>query len=184
MSSRTPRRSFAHPFVVTLAAIPACSGGNASGPPPHKNPPPPTYIEPASPTPAPTDPATEPAVPTSPPEPVEAAPAPPAPSAPGAPAQPKAPDYASRWHVFKSGAACMATVHVDCPKPEAGKAVPTCNPPAPTPYTCPPGMTEGASLTVVRRAHSTTCWIEQPPVKCPPGARCNPPPPRGVDCPK
>jgi hypothetical protein len=178
---------FARSFVVTLAAIPAipaCGGSNVQ---PHTNPPRPTYpaeAPPATGEPTETSPATPtegaPATPTAP----EAGlPAPAPPAQPGEPAQAKPPDYTSRWIVTKSGATCLAEPKIECPTAAPGKPVPTCNPPPASVYKCPEGMTE-ASLTVVRYANSTQCVVERAPVACPPNARCNPPPPRRVDCPK
>jgi hypothetical protein len=176
MSARTPRRTFAHPFVVTLAAVPACTSPR----PPHQNPPPPpTPTEPASPDTAQTPP-TAPTAPTT-PDPASPPPAP----APGAPAQGKAkpPDYTQRWYVTKNGATCLATPHLECPTAPPGQPAPTCNPPPPSAYRCPDGVTD-ASFTVVRYANTVQCVIQPPPPKCPPNAACNPPRPRPVECPK
>lgn len=176
MAARTPRRTFASSFVVTLAAIPAASMG-CNPPPPqspgahgHVNPPPPAYVEPAT----PATPAAEPAAPAPPPPPAQ----PPAAEPADAP-----PTHAARWHVTKRGDACMAQPHVECPTGAPGQPVPTCNPPPPRAYECPPNMTE-ASLTVERRPGDPACFVERAPMRCPEGARCNPPPPRRVACPK
>lgn len=173
MSARTPRRSFARSFVVTLAAVPACGGGGGgagSGPPMIGNPP-----------------APEPTVPTSPPEPTPAPTPDPTPTpAPGEPAQAKpgkAPDYSQHWIVTKNGATCLAQPRVECPKGVPGQPMPTCNPPPASAYTCPDGMGAGP-ITVVRYANTFDCVIEPPPTRCPEGVRCNPPPPRRVECPK
>lgn len=176
MSARTPRRTFAHPFVVTLAAVPACSHPQRfhDNPPP---PPPPITNEPAAPDPAAT-------APTSPPEAAPTPPPAPAPT-PGGPAQAqdKAPDTTQRWLVTKNGATCLAQPKVECPRAAPGKAMPTCNPPAARPYPCPDGVAQ-ASFIVVQFANAVHCVIEQPPPHCPPNASCNPPPPRRVECPK
>src|SRR5262245_27010607 len=50
MAARTPRRTFASSFVITLAAIPGCYRDATPAEPPHVNPPPPQ----PQPTPAPT----------------------------------------------------------------------------------------------------------------------------------
>jgi hypothetical protein len=183
---------FARSFVVTLAAIPAIPACGGSNVPPHQNPPRPTYPEQAppqatEPTPTETAPATPtetaPAAPMTQPGTPAPAPAPAPPAQPGEPAQAKAPDYTSRWIVTKSGATCLAEPVVECPKGAPGQPMPTCNPPAASVYKCPEGMNE-ASLTVVRFANTTQCVVERAPVACPPNVRCNPPPPRRVDCPK
>jgi len=78
---------------------------------------------------------------------------------------------------------CSAVVAVDCPKPQPGKPMVTCNPPAPQPYTCPDGFADGDSLKLILRAGDTECYVDYGPMHCPKGARCNPPPPRKLPCP-
>lgn len=97
-----------------------------------------------------------------------------------------------RWHVFRRAAdpkatppraeQCFAEPHVDCPKPEAGKPVRTCNPPAPIPYACP-ATVKDTTFAVVLAVGATECRVVDPPVKCAPGEKCNPPAPRAVPCP-
>lgn len=162
MAARTPRRSFATPFVITLAAAPACYV--QSSPPP------------AQPQPAPA-PSTQPAPPAQPtPSPAPAQqPAPPVVINPPMPqAQTVSPN--TKWTVYKQAdGACMAAVKVEC-KPQA-----TCNPPPPFKYECPQGATLPA--TVASNADGTACAIEYPMPKCPPNTACNPPRPTPVACP-
>src|SRR5262245_55864460 len=107
MSARTPRRVFANPFVVTLAALPACY--TSTGPAPTVAP-----IAPVEPTATATPPALNP---------------PPATSPPTSPPGPV--DYDQSWTVTKSGGTCRAQPEVECPKAEPGLPAPTCNPPPP-----------------------------------------------------
>lgn len=209
MSARTPRRTFANPFVITLAAT-GCYAQTGSPPPhqprpqvahgdhdhslPHTNPPPPPYQEPIPTTvenpPRPTTTPT-PAPPATPPTDTR--------PAPGTvvlveQTQPKPGtfNYDQRWHVMKRGATCQAMAKVECPKPtKQGGPMPTCNPPPPMKYACPPNMTE-PSLTIVQYAGATDCVIEPKAAACPPpggtpgGVKvmCNPPRPQKVACPK
>ena len=53
MAARAPRRNFASPFVITLAAIPGCYRDSKPVEPPHVNPPPPQPQPAPDPTPAP-----------------------------------------------------------------------------------------------------------------------------------
>jgi hypothetical protein len=174
MSVRTLRRSFAAPFVVTLATT-ACGPAKPLNPPgPHENPPPPT---------------------TKPTEPVVAAPDPvdqPTPAPGLEPADKKEPaKYERKWTVMRNmkpdakATECRAFVDANCPKGEPGKPMPTCNPPPPIPYTCPDGFStdKGATLKIVLRAGATECFVDYGPMKCPEGAKCNPPPPRKLPCP-
>jgi hypothetical protein len=78
---------------------------------------------------------------------------------------------------------CRAAIHVECPKPEPGKPVRTCNPPAPIDYACPADVKD-ASFVVTLGKGETACYVQDPPMKCPEGAKCNPPEPRKVACPQ
>jgi hypothetical protein len=156
MPARTPRRSFANPFVVTLAALPGCHV--AVDPPPNVPP-----VEPVATATATA--ATAPVAPTAPP-----------------PGPPVAVEREQTWSVIKSGGACQAFLQVDCPKPQPGVLTPTCNPPAPVKYDCPAGLAEGGSVRVIQPAKQTEC-LKMPQVRCPPLATCNPPPPTKVACP-
>lgn len=159
MASRIPRRTFAAPFVVTLAA-----GCYTQSPPPAQPPPqapPPTQPDPVVANPPRPQPDPQP-TPTQMP-----------------PMNPPAPQTsAAQWTVTKQGAICTAAIKVDCPPRLA------CNPPGPHQVDCYPNMADGASLTVIRNAGAVDCIIPPPPTHCPPKAACNPPPPRHVDCPK
>ena len=183
MSARSPRRTFAASFVVTLAAAPACV---TTPPPPPNNPPGPT--EPIAAGPEVRDHRADPAGPTGPevrdhrgdPGPTENPPPPPPPPPPDAP--PTAGER--RWVLQMHDGKCSTRANANCPKPEPGKPMRTCNPPAPQPYTCPTGMTDGTTLAIVQWAGASDCVIPPPPVSCPKGAMCNPPPPRKVACPR
>jgi len=167
MAARTPRRSFAAPFVITLATAPACYVSSAPPPqqppaaPPAEQAPPqnaPAVVVANPPRPQP-DPQPTPAVVMNPPRPQPAEPA------------------GTRWHVFRSGDGCEAAVSVDCPKGAM------CNPPPPQKVDCPPGLTMPKGLDIVSQGDGT-CVVEPEPMNCPPHAMCNPPRPRSVSCPK
>jgi hypothetical protein len=180
MSARAPRRRFASPFVVTLAAAGSAACTNPPRPePPTSNPPPPGQPEEPEPTPTPTpEPTVQP--PTT--EPTTAAPGAPAPvDAKREPAK-----FEMRWTVskLKGQADCQAFLDPNCPKPEKGKPVPTCNPPPPTKYACPADFADGQSMKIILRVGATECFEQQPAMRCPENAKCNPPPPRKVECPK
>jgi hypothetical protein len=177
MAARLPRRTFSNPFVVTLAAIPACVSSTA--PPPTTVQPEPVQVSPApvaEPTagtqPATPPPAAPPVVVANPPRPVD----PPAPE--------PAATYDQHWRVTKSGDTCLAMADVKCPTAAPGMPRPTCNPPPPIKYACPDGFTDGQPMTIVLRAGETECKVDFGPMKCPPKAMCNPPRPRVVACPK
>jgi hypothetical protein len=166
MAARTPRRSFATPFVITLAAAPACYVQSSPAPsqPPQQQP---TTAEPA-PQPQPTAPPqsqTPPPVIVNPPMPQTQP-----------PAQTVPPN--AKWTVFKQGDSCMAAEKVTC-QPKA-----TCNPPPPFKYECPQNVSIENSITVASNADGTACVVEYAPVKCPPNTACNPPRPTPVACPK
>ena len=164
MAARAPRKLFASPFVVTLAALPAaCFSGTTS----------PQVV----PSPQPAEPGGEPAVVTD-----STPPRGSTPSQSGGTAQTYT--FDQRWTVMKSGDSCSAMARVECPKPTtAGGPVPTCNPPPPMKVACPDGWDGKQALTIVQYANQATCMVEPPPMKCPQGAVCNPPPPRKVACP-
>ena len=191
MAARTPRRVFASPFVITLAACTSSSTPPPQQPvvvqqgedhsdhnKPHTNPPPPTGHEEPTPT-APQTVVTNPPRPTTDP----AQPAPPPTPVDQKPEEKKPVDYDQSWLVSKSGATCSAQPRANCPKPAPGKPIPPCNPPPAMKYTCPDGMGDKVAVTVVKHAKATTCVIQPEPMKCPQGAMCNPPPPRIVPCP-
>lgn len=162
-ASRKPRRAFAVPLVMTVAAMPACivtepkpaqpqTGGTTTRdhrpPPPtrHENPPPPST------DPTPIDPV---------------------------PAQVEAPDYHRNWTVsLQKDGTCEAYMAVECKKGA------TCNPPPPQPIACPEGITAARPVDIFASAGSWDCYIKPPESKCPEKATCNPPPPRKTACPK
>lgn len=155
--SRHAPRSLAAPFVVTLAALPACG----------------------------QEPAKSPGAVVVPVESGEAGAAPivtePAADA-GAPSKGGGrPTHRASWDVKRTadGKGCVANAQVDCPPGAA------CNPPRPTSIACPPGME--ASATISRGEGETECTFHAfYDVRCPMGATCNPPPPRTgkIDCPE
>lgn len=187
MAARAPRRSFAAPFVVTLAAtIPAAACVVQSRPAPqaasgsevrdHRgagpsaaesatptNPPRPTGPE-AEPSPAPPTTA-PPATYTNPPRPtgsqVEPSPAPPTTATP--PAGPGA----SRPPVATTATAGVAPATSPAPTVVA-------NPPRPTVVTQP-----DRRWTIMMTGGSCKAYVE---VTCPADATCNPPPPRATKC--
>lgn len=193
MAARAPRRTFATPFVVTLAAVPACYVQSSpqpqsqpvaqtdpqptdshpvvvSNPPrPQPQPQPPPQPQPQQPNPSaihnPPRPQPDPAQTQPAQEPPKVVVNPPRPQSPGS------------WHVYKTASGCEAAVNVHCP---AGAM---CNPPPPKAYTCPPGIVMGKPITVVTDG-SGTCIVEQAPVSCPTGAVCNPPRPKPFACPQ
>jgi len=171
MAARTPRRSFATPFVVTLAAAPACFVQSA---------PPPAQPQP-QPQPQPAQPSdTHPVIVTNPPrpQPEPATPPPQEHTNPSVIMNPPRPQPASTsWHVYKTKDGCEAIVNVECP---AGAS---CNPPPPQKYDCPSGIAMNKPITVTSQPDGT-CLVEREPPKCPPHAMCNPPRPQTVTCPK
>lgn len=159
MSARAPRKVFATPFVVTLAA---CGGAEA----PQDQVPVTTTTVPDAPTASAVAvvPTAQPtAVPTS------------------APTGQPAADI--HWTLSQDGAKCIASRNVECPKVPAGQPIPTCNPPRPQSYKCPDGF-QGQG-DIVKAAGKDTCELHRPTVfhqvQCPPGVRCNPPPPQHFD---
>lgn len=192
MAARTPRRSFAAPFVVTLAAVPACYVQTSPGPsgPPPSQPPPTQTAEPAQPTPPPPGPVVaNPPRPTQPPPSQPSTPPPyrpdprptqPPPTQTSTPPPPVQQAQESRWSLFKSndGSGCMAAIKVEC-QPKA-----TCNPPPPFKVACPDGISLDKPVTVVTQDGGASCFVEFEMPKCPPGTACNPPRPRPVACPK
>lgn len=178
MSLRTPRRRFATPFVVTLAAIPACTSASSHATLAPSEPEP-AAVEASAATPSggefatPTPPAKNPPKPhKNPPEP-EPDPGPP-------PAK-----FEQRWTVakIKGNPECSANLVVTCPQPQPGKPTPTCNPPPPIKYACPAGLADGDTIKIILRVGATECFVDYGPLQCPAGAKCNPPPPRKLPCP-
>ena len=164
MAARLPRRSFASPFVVTLAAtVPAC------------------FVES---NPRPQPPATAETTTTATAEPAAPPAAPKPPTIIANPPPPTVAQTTRRWHVTRSNGACLAAADIPCPTAPAGQRMPTCNPPAPQPVACPERTAEGESFTIVQWAGQATCQVEAPPVTCPPKVMCNPPPPRQAACPQ
>ena len=176
MAARTPRRSFASPFVITLAVVPACYT-TSNEPPPSPRQEPPRVTDPSGP-----DPSPAPTVVANPPRPE---PAPAQESRPGVivnPPRPQPPSPAERaWTLSKGASGCEALAVVDCPKPAPGGPMISCNPPPPVAYPCPDGVDLTAPRTIITVGNG--CELSRAPEHCPPGKRCNPPPPKAVPCP-
>lgn len=161
MSARTLRRTFATPFVVTIAACTMQSGPAPSRPMG-------TAQHPGHGDPAQPGPASSGGLPARPDERAQM----------GTQGTAQTDTSERRWTVSRQGGTCMAYTKVECP-PNAA-----CNPPRPTEYTCTADIAEGTSINIVRVAGSATCMIERPPISCPPNVMCNPPPPQQVACPR
>ncbi|HEY5924377.1 MAG TPA: hypothetical protein VIV11_22020 [Kofleriaceae bacterium] len=194
MAARIPRRSFATPFVVTLAGTAACYVQSAppQGPPPSQppptqtaqpnpdQPPPPVMVNPPPPTTQPTNPQhpghpptkQPPVVATNPPTTTQG------PATPATPSSPPAQAKETKWTVYKAqnGTGCMAAIKVQC-VPKA-----TCNPPPPFKYACPDNVSLEKPITIATY-DGTSCFVEFEAPKCPPNTACNPPRPRPVACP-
>lgn len=183
MALRAPRRSFATPFVITLAAIPACTVSSA---PPPQEPQPqvqPAPTQPAQPGPGstivenPPRPGTEPAQP-GPSTGIHPTPMQPAPGS----TTPATRD--TIWYIAMQGTQCTASLRVECPKAEPGKPQITCNPPPPFAYPCPPNWDGKTQLTVAQYQGTTECWAKGPGPTCAPNEKCAQPPATKVPCPK
>ena len=164
-ASRKPRRAFAVPLVMTIAAAPACVVKDDSPPASSSGPTVRTHENPPRPDPAPQP---DPARPDPDPTPIEPT-----------PVQTKAPDYHRNWTVMMNDdGTCAAYMAVECKKGA------TCNPPPPTAIACPEGITTARPVDIFASAGSWDCYVKPPEVKCPEKATCNPPPPRKTACPK
>ncbi len=165
MAARAPRRSFARPFVITLAAAPACFVSSSTPPSQPVSQAAPGQPSQSDPAPATPPPSQSPVIVANPPHPRPQGPAEQAP----------APPPETRWTITKTATGCQSMVDVTCP---AGAM---CNPPPPQPYECPKMVKLPAKVTTFGK---DACVVEREPVQCPPGAICNPPPPQRVPCPK
>jgi len=177
MAARSVRRSFASPFVVTLAAaaLPAAACYVQPGPrtagngaqvtgdqvPNQQTPDHSTTTAGAEQAPPSTT-----TVISNPPRPTAVA------------------KQDTRWTITRAAGTCSAYAKVTCPTAAPGQPAPMCNPPPPMAYTCGPTMTTDGSIAIVQLAGQTECQVEHPPIKCPAGAICNPPPPQKVACPQ
>ncbi len=183
MSARTPRLRFSNPFVITLAAVPACfvqSSTPPSQPVAQAEPGQPTI---ADPTPTPPPPQTQsPTLITNPPRPTAPPPSEPPPPPPREdppssrppvivnPPRP-APPPASRPPVIVNPprpASPPPPAHDPAPKPHR----PILNPPRPQPPT-------GESWMISRTPRGCEAMAI---TQCPPKVMCNPPPPRPYTC--
>lgn len=93
---------------------------------------------------------------------------------------------ARHWNVRRAGATCTAMTNNACsfPNRKPGDPIPPCNPPPPQAVACPSGLADGAALTVVQPANDTSCYIDQPAPKCPPGKACPAPALTKTSCPR
>lgn len=161
-SSRTPRRSFAAPLVMTIAAIPACL---VTSKPPPSNQPEPQVRDHRKGDETTTVTHENPPRPDS----VEHTPTP----------DQQAPDHDRKWTVMIDQAgACTAMGEMSCP------ANATCNPPPPSMVACPSGITVDRPVQIWASAGSNDCYITVAAAKCPAKATCNPPPPQKTACPQ
>lgn len=200
MSARAPRRSFATPFVLTLAAIPAACTVQSAPPPQGPTQTSATHDHRDEPT--PTNPPPVEAQPTSPDmTPVANPPRPAQPAQAGVNDQVKgtastnantvaqskpsvkpgpAPARGYReWTVTRRDGKCESMVKVHCPEGVM------CNPPPPAKYACPKQLAaDNDHIDVIQRAEKGDCFIDFGEMSCPPDASCNPPPPQKVACPK
>lgn len=107
-----------------------------------------------------------------------------------------------RRHVFAAPLVVTVALLPACKKDDGPKEPdirrPTWNPPGPDPQPAPPDAARDGDLELPRatsmpdptnadaeirfRAHSQDCWRSYQ-MDCPPGAKCNPPPPEPVACP-
>jgi hypothetical protein len=164
MAARTPRRSFASPFVVTLATAPACfvsSSTPPSQPISQTAPGQPVSSDPQPATPPPSD---SPIIIANPPHPTST----PSPSEPAPPPEPR------QWTVFQTATGCEAAIDAPCP---VGAI---CNPPRPTAYACPHGVKLPAKVFT----SGDGCAIEHAAPPCPEHKVCGPPPKQKVPCPR
>jgi hypothetical protein len=154
MAARTPRRSFATPFVVTLAVAPACY---VQSTPPQE----PVRKESTN-----VNPTTSNVI--NPPRPGAAT----------------TPNGKWRVYADATQNACFSQPVVTCPPNVAcnpPRPVPyTC--PDQNSYKLTPGMEN--AITVMANAEGTHCEIDWGPQDCPRGASCNPPPPVAMTCPR
>jgi hypothetical protein len=179
MPARSPRRTFASPFIITIAAVPACFVSSST--PPSQ---PISQAAPGQPSqsdPAPTPPPPQeqsPVIVANPPRPTQgpaeqaATPPPPPPQPTPTPVNPSQPNQ--MWTVLKTTSGCEAILDVSCPQGAS------CNPPAPIKYACPDGVKLPAKITTF----GDSCAVVPPEMHCPPHAMCNPPRPQKVACPK
>ncbi len=176
MSARVPRSRFASPFVITLAATPACVV--STGDSPSTDPPTTTATPTADAHPQSDPPASDPPV------------SDPRPRDPGSGAEPTttvAETKPQRWSLLAQGDQCVTQLVISCEQ-KPGDPPRSCNPPPPQTYPCPT-YNDGSKIQVGTGAtiHSDGqghCSFRPPMGKCPQGAMCNPPPPREVPCPK
>ncbi len=159
MAARTPRRSFATPFVVTLAVAPAC------------------YVQPA-----PQQPTSGGPTATTPTQQPDGKP----PTVMVNPLRPQATTPNAKWRVYKDASqnACFSQPIVTCPPNTAcnpPRPVAYACPDQNT-YALTPGMEN--AITVMADAEGMRCEIDWGPQSCPPGASCNPPPPVAMTCPR
>jgi hypothetical protein len=154
MSARAPRRSFLNPFVVTLAAAPACFVQSRTPPSQSVSQPNPGQPETTDPHPTPPPPeAQTPTIIANPPRPTDpqpASPPPPDPVQTEAPLIGDPPANDAEWIVTKTTSGCRARAITHCPPKMM------CNPPPPHIYQCIDGAKYPATLT----KHGEVCTLE------------------------
>lgn len=155
MSARMPRRSFLNPFVVTLAAAPACFVQSRTPPSQSVSQPNPGQPETTDPHPTPPPPESQtPTIIANPPRPTDPQPAPAPPPEPLPTANPPEPMPVvsdGDWMVTKTSRGCEARAITHCP-PKV-----MCNPPPPHAYRCIDGAKYPATVT----KHGEVCTLEQ-----------------------
>jgi hypothetical protein len=159
MSARAPRRSFLSPFVVTLAAAPACFVQSATPPSQPVSQPNPGQPETTDPKPSPPPPeAQTPTYIANPPRPMPSNPPPPQELEPVMnPPPPTVPDPDQTWYVTKTSRGCQARSATHCP-PKA-----MCNPPPPHAYHCvddmkyPATIEKRGEVCTVENTHVVPC---------------------------
>jgi hypothetical protein len=161
MSARMPRRSFATPFIITLAA---CGGSQSPTPIPGPTPPP-TGNPPAPVDAQSVEPSPEPIHWNPPPPQADSRPPPTTTANPPPPGQNHSPGQ--QWTVTKHDDKCVAL---------------TGSPQRSMNYACPAGISLDKPITVM--ASGDHCIVLRASPPCPPKAMCNPPPPHEVPCPE
>jgi hypothetical protein len=189
MSARAPRRRFATPFVLTLAAtVPACVSSN---PPPPSSPNAsahdehgPGHVNPPKPTPTHVEPTFPPSEQTGTNDHAKGTANTSSDTMVGAVAAPGSEARGYRqWSVTRSGTTCSSMVKVSCPEGAM------CNPPPPAKYECPKQLADNGSMNIIQHADKGDCFVDHGEFKCPEptagvAVSCNPPRPQKVACPK
>jgi len=165
-SSRKPRRTFAAPLILSVAALPACIV--ASNKPASSTNTDPEQRDHRQPDPETTDhrqPDGDPVVISNPPRPE-----------PYVLRQDSS--YDESWQIsVEADGSCKAYGPNDCP------GEPKCRPAPARAVACPEGMQAGETWSLWADKGSTECFTMAV-SDCPKGATCNPPPPTRASCPE